>query len=50
VRAQVNAAKSAGIPVVAITETPTPADISFTDWQIAQLMALQTALGKGVSQ
>jgi zinc/manganese transport system substrate-binding protein len=50
VKAQVNAAKSAGIPVVAITETPTPANASFTDWQIAQLTALQAALAKGVSQ
>jgi zinc/manganese transport system substrate-binding protein len=44
VSAQVDAAKAAGIPVVAITETPTPADASFTDWQIRQLIALQRAL------
>lgn len=50
VQRQVDAAKAAGIPVVAITETPTPADASFTDWQIAQLTALQTALAKGVNR
>jgi zinc/manganese transport system substrate-binding protein len=44
VSAQVDAAKAAGIPVVAITETPTPADASFTAWQIRQLIALQRAL------
>jgi zinc/manganese transport system substrate-binding protein len=47
VKAQVDAATSAGIPVVAITETPTPANASFTDWQVAQLTALQAALAKG---
>lgn len=50
VRAQVNAATSAGIPVVAITESPTPASASFTAWQITQLTALQKALAKGVRQ
>lgn len=50
VRAQVNAATAAGIPVVAITETPVPATAAFTDWQIAQLTTLKAALAKGVRQ
>lgn len=50
VRAQVNAATAAGIPVVAMTESPVPATASFTDWQIVQLSRLQAALAKGVRQ
>lgn len=49
VQAQVDAAKAAGIPVLPITETPVPATASFTDWQIAQLTALQAALEKGLN-
>jgi zinc/manganese transport system substrate-binding protein len=37
-------ARSAGIPVVTITETLTPASASFQDWQSRQLRALQSAL------
>lgn len=44
VAAQVKAAKAAGIPVVAITETLSPRGTSFQDWQSAQLQALATAL------
>jgi zinc/manganese transport system substrate-binding protein len=44
VAAQVAAAKSAGIPVTTITETLSPAGVSFQDWQAAQLRALETAL------
>jgi zinc/manganese transport system substrate-binding protein len=44
VTAQVNAAKAAGIPVVSITETLTPATASFQQWQVTQLRALQAAL------
>jgi zinc/manganese transport system substrate-binding protein len=40
----VDAAKAAHIPVVPITETPTPAGASFQDWQAAQLEALLAAL------
>jgi zinc/manganese transport system substrate-binding protein len=46
VQAQVDAAKAAGIPVTAITETLTPAGASFQDWQVAQLTALKRALGQ----
>jgi zinc/manganese transport system substrate-binding protein len=38
-------AKAAGIPVVEITETLTPAEASFQDWQTTQLKALLKALG-----
>ena len=40
------AARKAGIPVVTITETPTPASASFEDWQSRQLAVLAAALGK----
>lgn len=38
-------AKALGIPIVEITETLTPAEASFQDWQTAQLEALLEALG-----
>jgi zinc/manganese transport system substrate-binding protein len=41
---QVAAAKNAGIPVTTITETLSPANASFQDWQTSQLQALQAAL------
>ncbi|HEX2903253.1 MAG TPA: zinc ABC transporter substrate-binding protein [Jatrophihabitans sp.] len=44
VSAQVTAARRAGIPVCAVTETLTPAGASFQDWQVSQLSALQSAL------
>ncbi len=44
VQAQVAAARRAGIPVVAFSETLTPAGASFQDWQTRQLEALQAAL------
>jgi len=47
VQAQVNLAKSVGIPVVAITETLEPARTSFQEWQAGQLQALASALGGG---
>ena len=37
VAAQVRAAQRAGIPVVDVTETPTPAGARFQDWQVRQL-------------
>lgn len=49
VRAQVDEAKAAGIPVTTITETLTPATASFQDWQVAQLQALDDALAKAAS-
>jgi zinc/manganese transport system substrate-binding protein len=45
VQAVATKAKAAGIPVVEVTETLTPAEASFQDWQTAQLKALLNALG-----
>jgi zinc/manganese transport system substrate-binding protein len=50
VQAQVDAAKAAGIPVVTITETLTPAGASFQDWQVAQLTALKQALAQATGK
>jgi zinc/manganese transport system substrate-binding protein len=44
VQAQVNAAKAKGIPVATVTETPTPAGVSFQDWQVRQLQGIEQAL------
>jgi zinc/manganese transport system substrate-binding protein len=46
VRAQVDAARSAGIPVVPVTESLTPAHASFQEWQSRQLEALLSALAQ----
>lgn len=45
VQAVMAKARAAGIPIVAITETMTPAAATFQDWQTAQLHALLAALG-----
>jgi zinc/manganese transport system substrate-binding protein len=45
VQAEVAAARSEGIPVVAITETLSPATALFQDWQTAQMQELARALG-----
>jgi zinc/manganese transport system substrate-binding protein len=45
VQSVVDKAKAAGISVVQITETLTPATASFQEWQTNQLKALLTALG-----
>jgi zinc/manganese transport system substrate-binding protein len=37
-------AASKGIPIVAVTETIQPPDVSFQDWMNAELLALQNAL------
>jgi zinc/manganese transport system substrate-binding protein len=50
VQAQVGAAKAAGIPVTAITETLTPRGASFQDWQVAQLNALTLALAQSTGR
>ncbi|MBW4657039.1 MAG: zinc ABC transporter substrate-binding protein [Drouetiella hepatica Uher 2000/2452] len=39
-------AKTAGIPIVPVTETLTPANASFQEWQTAQLKALEAALAE----
>ena len=43
-------AQTAGIPVVPITETLTPATATFQDWQVGQLKALQQALAKSTGK
>ena len=50
VAAQVAAARSRGIPVVAVTETLSPANASFQDWQSNQLQALAVALAQGTGR
>ena len=44
VRALVDKARAAGVPVISITETPDPGDLAFQDWQARQLQALAGAL------
>lgn len=46
----VNEAKAAGIPVVSITETLSPAGAPFQAWQAAQLQALQSALAQATGK
>jgi zinc/manganese transport system substrate-binding protein len=50
VAAQVKAAETKGIPVATVTETPTPAGVSFQDWQIRQLQGIQQALTKAAGK
>jgi zinc/manganese transport system substrate-binding protein len=46
VAAQVAAATKQGIRVTGLTETLSPANASFQDWQVAQLKALEAALAQ----
>jgi zinc/manganese transport system substrate-binding protein len=45
-----DAARKRGIPVTTITETPTPAGVSFQAWQSRQLEALAAALAKATGR
>jgi zinc/manganese transport system substrate-binding protein len=45
VKALVAAAKAKGIPVAQVTETLSPANLTFQDWQTSQLKQLLAALG-----
>lgn len=45
VKALVDKARAGGVAVTAVTETLSPATATFQDWQTAQLLALQRALG-----
>ena len=47
VKALVQAAKAKKIPVTTVTETLSPAGLTFQAWQSKQLAALQAALAKG---
>jgi zinc/manganese transport system substrate-binding protein len=44
IQAQADAAKKQGIPVTTVTETLSPANTAFQDWQSAQLTSLENAL------
>ena len=46
----VGEARAAGIPVISITETLSPAGASFQAWQVAQLQALQAALAQATGK
>jgi len=50
VRAQVAAARAAGIPVATVTETLDPPGARFGDWQVAQLAALRDALARATGR
>jgi zinc/manganese transport system substrate-binding protein len=50
VQTQVDEAKGAGIPTTTITETQTPRNASFQDWQAAQLQNLQSALARATGK
>jgi zinc/manganese transport system substrate-binding protein len=50
VQAQVKAAEAKGIPVATVTETPTPAGVSFQDWQVRQLQGIEQALAKATGK
>jgi zinc/manganese transport system substrate-binding protein len=45
----VSAARKAGIPVTQITETLSPADATFQQWQATQLRSLEQALKQGTA-
>jgi zinc/manganese transport system substrate-binding protein len=49
VRAEVDAARAAGIPVTSITETLEPANATFQDWQVSELQALEGALARAAT-
>lgn len=46
VTAQVSTARAEHIPVVAVTETLSPADATFEGWQVRQLRAISSALAR----
>ena len=49
VRRLIDAAKAAGIPVVAVTETPSPRGATFEEWQTRQLRELEASLARGAA-
>ena len=50
IQALINRARANHIPVATITETLTPANASFQDWQSAQLQGIQTALAQAMGK
>ncbi len=50
IQALINRARANHIPVATITETLTPANASFQDWQSAQLRGIQSALAQATGK
>lgn len=50
IQALINKAKANNIPVTTITETLTPANATFQDWQTAQLQGIQNALAQATGK
>lgn len=50
VQEQVKETKAQGIPVATVTETPTPAGVSFQQWQTTQLRGIERALAKATGK
>ena len=50
IQALINRARANHIPVATITETLTPANASFQDWQSVQLQGIQTALAQAMGK
>jgi zinc/manganese transport system substrate-binding protein len=50
IQALINLAKAHHIPVATITETQTPANASFQDWQSTQLQGIQSALAQATGK
>lgn len=50
VKAQVDAATAAGIPVATVTETLVPETAMFQDWQVAQLQRIEQALARATGR
>ncbi|MBA2395688.1 MAG: zinc ABC transporter substrate-binding protein [Ktedonobacteraceae bacterium] len=50
IQALINKAKASGIPVATITETLTPANASYQQWQSAELEGIQTALAQATGK
>ena len=48
--AQVNLAKSEGIPVATVTETLAPANATFQQWQVTELQGIEAALAKATGK
>ena len=50
IQALITLAQAAHIPVATITETLTPANASFQDWQVKQLQGIETALAQATGK
>jgi zinc/manganese transport system substrate-binding protein len=50
VAAEVASARRRGIPVVPVTETPSPSTVTFQQWQVRQLLSLAAALARSTGR